>query len=593
MPLPFPAPTQRPGVRGLIAFALMCGAWGGQIERALAQDGWSPTFRTQPAPPRVKSQPQPEPPPPAWRDPPPDGYQRPEPAPRGGVEKMDLDPVAANDGSGLPLELWRGLDIKSLEGLLAAIELPPKSPALNALWRRMLQSSAPPPAGAPADHFAAVRLEALYRSGLLAEMSEAEASGAGGPVVTTILARRDIGLGDPARGCQRLKSLSDPRAGLPDRLRGEVQLLLGYCAAIANDKPGAGLAASLAREEGLEAELPLTVLSGWSDDLKPQLTLPKRILLLDYRFLELLGPVNGRQVLDRAEPALLAVLAGDRNTDAATRVAAAEAAMRLNAIAPEIVAQTYREAASSRRQGVAADNDPALRRATEFAVTEQQGGGSQLAQSLHALMRDARRGGFGIQMGQVISTRFERAQPGMQDSAIAEPVAEAMLAAGKIDQARAWAAAGQQGMPHWMALIDLVDPARKSWRFGTLAVLEDMAVRNRLSADVLHRLATVLDALDIDVPVPLWDAANRVGQPKGGYLPETGVLAELADAAKRGDSARTILLVMRALGPHGADGANILPLGDSLRALRKIGLEADARRLALEALLPVWPRFAS
>ncbi|MFX8828850.1 hypothetical protein ABTM52_19830, partial [Acinetobacter baumannii] len=87
----------------------------------------------------------------------------------------------------------------------------------------------------------------------------------------------------------------------------------------------------------------------------------------------------------------------------------------------------------------------------------------------------------------------------------------------------------------------------------------------------LNRLATVLDALDIDVPVPLWDAANRVPQPKGGYLPETGVLAELAESAKRKDAARTILLVMKALGPNGPEGANNLPLGDAIRALRKIG----------------------
>lgn len=576
------------------ALVLSAFATGMTCQLAQAQDSWTPTFRTQPAPPKAKQQPQAasDQPPAEWREPPAGGYQRPDAGPRGSVEKMDLDPVAATDGSGLPLELWRGLDMKALEGLLAQLELPPRSPALNGLWRRMLQAEAPPPTGAPAEHFTAVRLEALYRSGLLAEMAQAETSGAAtaSPVVTVILARRDIGLGDPERGCLRIKSITDPRAGLPERLRGEVQLLTGYCAAVAGDKPGAGLAAGLAREEGLEAELPLSVLAGFADDLKPQLALPKRVLLLDYRFLALMGPVNGRQVLDRAEPALLAVLAGDRNADPATRAAAAEAALRVNAIAPEIVAQTYREVAGSRRT-TGAENEPALRHAAEFAIADQQTGGGQLAQPLQALMRDARRGGFGLQMGQVIATRFASAQPGMQDGAIAEAITEAMLASGNIVQARAWAAAGQQGMPHWVALIDLVDPARKSWRFGTLSVLEDMAVRNRLSPDLLHRLATVLDALDIDVPVPLWDAANRVGQPKGGYLPETGVLAELAEAAKRRDSARTVLLVMRALGPQGPDGANILPLGDSIRALRKIGLETEARRLALEALLPIWPRF--
>ena len=79
----------------------------------------------------------------------------------------------------------------------------------------------------------------------------------------------------------------------------------------------------------------------------------------------------------------------------------------------------------------------------------------------------------------------------------------------------------------------------------------------------------MLDALDIDVPVPLWDAASRtLRSPSGGYLPDTGVLADLAQSAQRGDAGRTILLVMRTLGADGPEAANILALGDSIRALK-------------------------
>jgi len=49
---------------------------------------------------------------------------------------------------------------------------------------------------------------------------------------------------------------------------------------------------------------------------------------------------------------------------------------------------------------------------------------------------------------------------------------------------------------------------------------------------------------------------------------------------------------MRTLGTDGPEGANILALGDSIRALKRVGLEADARRLGLEALLPTLPRLA-
>jgi hypothetical protein len=125
-----------------------------------------------------------------------------------------------------------------------------------------------------------------------------------------------------------------------------------------------------------------------------------------------------------------------------------------------------------------------------------------------------------------------------------------------------------------------------------LQLIEDFALRGRLTPQALHRVATVLDALDIDVPVPLWDAASRTPQPSGGYLPDTGVLADLAQSAQRKDAGRTILLVMRTLGADGPEGANILALGDAIRALKRVGLEDDARRMGLEALLPVWPRLA-
>ena len=112
----------------------------------------------------------------------------------------------------------------------------------------------------------------------------------------------------------------------------------------------------------------------------------------------------------------------------------------------------------------------------------------------------------------------------------------------------------------------------------------------RLSADLLHRLATVLDATDVNVPIQLWEAASRTPQPSTGYLPDTGVLPQLQDAAKKKEAARTILLTLRALGPAAADGAHIIALGDSIRALRRAGFEADARRLGVEALIAQWPR---
>ena len=97
----------------------------------------------------------------------------------------------------------------------------------------------------------ALRLEALYRSGLLRDMAEVERGAAPGALSRVVLARTDIGLGAREAGCATVKSLARPGADLRGRLKGEAQVLAGYCAAVAGDGAAAGLAASLAREEGM------------------------------------------------------------------------------------------------------------------------------------------------------------------------------------------------------------------------------------------------------------------------------------------------------------------------------------------------------
>ena len=103
---------------------------------AAAQESWNP-FRSNSEQPRERqtrpSDAAPSPAQPSVRERPIDPTnQQPAPwtSPRGGgVEKSELAPIMAPDTSGLPLELWRGLDLKTVEELLASLELPPRSPA--------------------------------------------------------------------------------------------------------------------------------------------------------------------------------------------------------------------------------------------------------------------------------------------------------------------------------------------------------------------------------------------------------------------------------------------------------------------------------
>ena len=166
---------------------------------------------------------------------------------------------------------------------------------------------------------------------------------------------------------------------------------------------------------------------------------------------------------------------------------------------------------------------------------------------------------------------------------------ETALAAGDIAAARQWAETA--GLWHWLALVDVADPERRGRRLPSLGALEDMAARGRLDVETLHKLATVLDALDIDVPIAIWDAASRTPQPASGHLPETGILAELAEASKAQrrrphHPARPARRRRPWPGSGQSAGARRCDPGVASAS----ACEADARRLGLEALLPVWPR---
>jgi hypothetical protein len=510
------------------------------------------------------------------------------------IESSDLAPVL------LPVDLWRGLDVAAAEKWLAGTGMAPRSPALHQLWRRLLLAAALPQPGQDAgtahggllDDLLQVRLQALYSAGLLGDI--AEVLGKGGtadPTTRLWRARVDIYLGARNEGCPALAGPVEPE--LPQPLKAEKQLLLGYCAAVSGNTAAAALSASLAREEGSTAELALSILGSLDGGAGARPPLPQRVSLLDYRFMELTGPIDAAQILKRAEPALLVALAQSSALDIKVQVAAAEAALRINAMPPEAVAAVYRRAPDmpvGRADGSAV-SDAALQRAQLFRAVESTEAPEHRGRLMRSLLNEARRTGLHLQTAHMLGPLFSQLWPSPQTATLAEPVVETALAGGDLDLARRWAESAAS-LHHWLALIDLADPQSQQVRQSGLAYLDDLAARGRLGAASLHRVVTVLDALDIAVPLGLWEAAGRVAQPTGGHLPETGALGELAQASQQQEAGRTILLVLRALGPDGPDGANVLALGDSIRALKRTGLETDARRLAVEALYGVWPRMS-
>lgn len=541
--------------------------------------------------------------------------------PSDAVQRGELQPVTAAESAataGLavgaasrPATSWQGLDMARLPEMIAPLAIPPRSTALASLWQRLWSDGVPhsPAASrnvsarAPAASWAAIRIEALYRSGLIADLTKAlnEASpDSTDPVSGLLSTRTRMLLGDRETGCRQVKAFQRAQAGLPKAARHDFLLLAALCGADSRDAGAAGLAADLLRAEGVDAPIALAALdalSGGASDA-PKLPSGKRMGLLDYRFLELARAERMPGLIAVAEPALVSVLAASA-VDPATRILAAEAALSLHAIQPAELAAAYRAAApdQARSDPQSERLEPPLRRAGLFKSFEAERTPSKKTRLARTLLDEVRRArGPYMAAAAMLAPGIDGLLPAPEIGWFAETAIEINLAAGRFEAVRRWAEPPLNerygSLRHWLVLADIADAKWHGRRGEDLSSAEQFAVRGRLSPELMHRLVTVLDALDYQIPIPLWEAASRSPQPSSGHLPETGILSQLQEASARHEHARLVLTAMRTLGPDSGETAHMIALGDTIRALKRASLEGDARQLGLEALFAGWPRAA-
>lgn len=357
-------------------------------------------------------------------------------------------------------------------------------------------------------------------------------------------------------------------------------LIPAYCAALSGDREAARQALNVARDNGVEAGFAARAING-----PARASLPQRIDVLDYLFLKL-GQGSGRADLAaKATPELLFLLARDDEAPAELRLAAAERAAALNVIDGETLATVYSDAAP--RLPKAAQSPGALR-AKLFASLESQTSEKIRAESIDALLASGKDARIEIPMAQAMAKASGGFAQDTQAANFSETGVRVAALAG--DDQTAWDLTKSAGdrVRSWQLLLVTTDPLSERARTALDSGVE-IALKAGLPGPLLQRLVTALDALGEEVPIPLWDLAAKTPQPDDGYLPPTGVLSTLKAAADAGETGRTILLAASAFGPDGPQGAHLIALGDGLRALKRVGLDAEARRLAFEALYAHWP----
>lgn len=473
----------------------------------------------------------------------------------------------------MPYDLWRGVDAAALKQLLAATPLPFPSPVLATLIARALVAG-----DQTGGEEVLLRVDALERAGRVTEAVD--------------LLRRAVESNDPgALGRYALALLASRREddACEVRLTGapgpEALLVPAYCAAAKGDLPGARLALDLARDGGADVGLASAVVGRLNKAGTHASNLPKKIGVMDYLFLTLGGERPTAGLAAAAEPPLLFLLTHDQSAPAEPRVAATERAASLNIIAGEDLARAYREAAQALPN--TAKSSPALR-ARLFAAFESAPSVKIRAESIEALLASARDQDIEVPIAEALANASAGLMADREAASFAETGVKVAALAGDEQSAWGWVETGGERLQSWQLLLAAGDPQSPRAE-AALAEGVNLALSGALPPPLLHRLVTVLDALDYDVPISLWDEASKTPQPNDGDLPPTGALTSLKQAADAGEVGRTILIAAAVLGRNGAKGAHIIAIGDTLRALKRIGLDAEARRLGFESLYAHWP----
>tara|TARA_R100000900_G_scaffold132950_1_gene109547 strand:- start:47 stop:589 length:543 start_codon:yes stop_codon:yes gene_type:complete len=95
----------------------------------------------------------------------------------------------------------------------------------------------------------------------------------------------------------------------------------------------------------------------------------------------------------------------------------------------------------------------------------------------------------------------------------------------------------------------------------------------------------LLDALGLALPASVWDALLVSGGLPGGEIAPVAVTQRLKLASSQNRVGETVLLTLAALSESGVGQAHPQTLSETVKALRIVGLEREARRLAAEALM--------
>lgn len=541
------------------------------------------------------------------------------------VTVIDLDQIDysgtgvidVNSGGFAP-SVWRGSDRAVIVKVLSSLPDTSRSPTGRRLLRHLLLTSAAAPGvrsvgdsdvSEGENDFLRARIERLQRNGFLEDV--VSMVGQVPPnVEDTALTRLRVetlllsgAFGDACQDANKSNQQDDSPYWLK---------VVAYCRVLEKDRDGAAFAADVLREMGVDDPLFFDLIQRLSafrslepSESRPVVAIgaPTPLKLAMLRTANLDVPIGG---LANASPLMLNAIATTPDMSPELRLEAAQRAVRNGALGPDELADIYGGVAFTveELENALVLADAALGARGEALVFQAARRGTTASARidfLKAALKLAERNGSYLTAAIANKDMLSAIEPDTEDLDFVKQVVRALLVAGDIERANVWyetlrvrAEADGAQLGATTALLELwplmqvagvgnavpwSDNILELWWQSQL--VETRAERSRKG----QTLYAILEAFDQPIDPVQWDAIYDGAVTETVEMPPLVYWRGMMAAAQSNRVGETVLLALALFG--GGDAASLNPavLSNVLRALRTIGLETEARALALEAVI--------
>jgi hypothetical protein len=504
------------------------------------------------------------------------------------VDTSWAGPLSRAEGA-FPETMWRGTP-RAFVGAALPQLAPTTSPGLQELARRLLLSTAAPPAGPDApDHagLAALRIERLVAlgqvDGALAVLDTLPRTAQSEDLDRTRIELR-FAANDIATACRETQERMTRYQGV------WWERAMIACQALAGDHEKAELGIGLLAEQKAARDAVFdTLVEALGGrpvklDKLPEPT-PIRLALLAAAKLPL--PADA---LAAAEPIALRAWATNEKLAPVQRLAAAERAVAIGALSPAALVALYQnvEIRSEDDAAVKHGRLPEGPRAHALLYLAARNAAEPAARAgaLRSFLADARKHGGFATAARVAAPLLVELSPAKEFEALAPDAARALLIAGQPDAARGWIAVSERAGKDLELVMRLARPT--SATVETAAALHDglAALAGRDTAEAPRQAMLMLALLAaFDDTVSGADWAPFIAPARDGSLPGAALWLDQQQAAAGKRLGETVLATLLLAAAGDRLSPEPIVLNRAVSGLRAVGLEDEARALAVEAAL--------